>query len=59
MHTLGDFIAMGGYGLYVWSAFLISMAMLTVMLATSLRRLRRVERMMKGMRRAPAGRAGE
>ncbi len=44
MNQLQDFLAMGGYGAYVWPAFGISALVLGWLLVSSLRRLRGLER---------------
>jgi heme exporter protein D len=44
MDQLQDFLAMGGYGAYVWPAFGISALVLGWLLVSSLRRLRGLER---------------
>jgi len=44
MKTWQEFIAMGGYGVYVWSAYGLSAALLIANLLAALRRERRVLR---------------
>ncbi len=44
MDQLQNFLAMGGYGAYVWPAFGISALVLGWLLVSSLRRLRGLER---------------
>ncbi len=41
MTKLADFLAMGGYGAFVWPAYGITAAVMIGLLAASLRRLRR------------------
>ena len=38
---MSDFLSMGGYAVYVWSAYGVAAVVMVVMLATSLRALRR------------------
>jgi heme exporter protein D len=42
--VIGEFFAMGGYGAFVWPAYATAASVLVLLLATSLRRLRRVRR---------------
>lgn len=44
MNTWREFIAMGGYGLYVWSAYGLSAALLIANVLAAIRRERRVLR---------------
>ncbi len=67
--AVSEFLAMGGYGGFVWPAFGLTALVLVWLLAASLRRLRANERLLAQMeaggrrgRRAPpnaAGKAGE
>ena len=41
---MNDFLAMGGYGGYVWPAFIVTAVVLIGLLAVSLQRLRAKER---------------
>ncbi len=43
MEQLQDFLAMGGYGAFVWSAYGVSAVVLGWFWASSLLRLRRIE----------------
>ena len=38
---MSDFLSMGGYAVYVWSAYGVAAVVMIVLLATSLRALRR------------------
>ena len=44
MSALGDFLAMGGYGFYVWSAYGVALVVLVANLAAPLRRERELRR---------------
>jgi len=55
MDQLQDFLAMGGYGAYVWPAFGISALVLGWLLVSSLRRLRGLERALAEQGIAPPG----
>ncbi|MEL0107637.1 MAG: heme exporter protein CcmD [Rhodospirillaceae bacterium] len=46
------FFDMGGYGAFVWPAFLISAAVLLVMLIVSLRNLKTQSRMLEQLERS-------
>jgi heme exporter protein D len=46
------FFSMGGYGGFVWPAYAIAGSVLAVLLAASLRRLRRVRRELDSLDRA-------
>jgi heme exporter protein D len=49
---LTDFFAMGGYGAYIWSAYLIAAVVLLVLLIASLRSLRETESRLAVLRQA-------
>jgi heme exporter protein D len=44
MSSLSSFLEMGGYGGYVWPAFVLTAAVLLGLLADSLRRLKAVQK---------------
>ncbi len=50
MENLSDFFAMGGYGSYIWPAYLLAALILTVLLILSLRDLRRNESTLQTLR---------
>ncbi len=55
MEQLRDFLAMGGYGAFVWPAFGISALVLGWLWISSLRRLRLLERDLAALGIAPPG----
>ena len=50
MDGLREFFAMGGYAPFVWPAYLIAAAILIILLALSIRDLRRNETLLKTLR---------
>jgi len=52
MAQLADYFAMGGYGAYIWSAYLIAAIVLLVLLVASLRSLREMEARLAMLRQA-------
>jgi heme exporter protein D len=40
-HSWSDFVHMGGYGLYVWGSYFVTLALLFIETATATRRRRR------------------
>jgi len=44
MEVITTFLNMGGYGAFVWPAFLLTALVMTVLLITTLRQLRRRQR---------------
>ena len=57
MNAFAEFLAMGGYALFVWPAYLIAASILAVLIGLSLRDLRRQEsalRTLRGRRRGAA-----
>lgn len=46
MGKLTEFLAMGGYGAYVWPSFLITAAVMLAMTMASVRSLRRAQRIL-------------
>ncbi len=58
MEQLRSFLAMGGYGAYVWPAFGISALVLGWLLVSSLRRLRGLERALAEHGLSPPGGGG-
>lgn len=64
MSTVVDFLAMGGYGAFIWSAYGIAALVLVVMLIMSLRQLRAAGKQVAALeaaspRRRPAPTGGE
>ena len=59
MEQLRDFLAMGGYGAFVWSAFGASALVLGWLWVSSLRRLRGLERDLAAHGLAPPGGGGK
>ena len=55
MEQLQDFLAMGGYGAFVWPAFGASALVLGWLWVSSLRRLRGLERELAAQGLAPPG----
>ena len=53
---MSDFLAMGGYGGYVWPAFGLTAFVMVWLLAASLRRLRANQRLLAQLEAAGAGR---
>ena len=49
MDGLGSFLAMGGYGQFVWPAYAVAALVLVALLAASLVRLRREERTLSAL----------
>lgn len=56
MQQISDFLAMGGYGGFVWPAFGMTAMVMVWLLADSLRRLRVNQRLLAQMEAAGAGR---
>ena len=52
MDRLSDFLAMGGHGAYIWSAYLIAAVVLMVLLIASLRSLHGQEARLAALRQA-------
>ncbi|MFQ5784542.1 MAG: heme exporter protein CcmD [Alphaproteobacteria bacterium] len=52
METIGDFLAMGGYAVFVWSAFAVAAVVMAGLLAASRRSLRARETELEALRRA-------
>ena len=55
MDRLGEFLAMGGYGGYVWAAYLIAAAVLAALLVTSLHSVRGQEARLAALRQSRRG----
>ncbi len=55
---MSEFVAMGGYGGFVWPAFGLTAVVMIWLLATSLRRLRANERLLARMEAEAPGRRG-
>ena len=55
METLTDFLAMGGYGAFVWPAFGVTAVVMVWLLISTLRRLRANERLLAQMQAASPG----
>jgi heme exporter protein D len=55
MDRISDFLAMGGHGAYIWSAYLIAAVVLMVLLVASLRSLRGQEARLAALRQARRG----
>ncbi len=58
MEQLRSFLAMGGYGAFVWPAFGVTALVMGWLLAASLRRLRCLERALAKHGLAPPGGGG-
>ena len=58
MADISAFIDMGGYGGFIWPAYLIVAAVLAGLLAASLRSLRSTEDALKSLEEAASGNAG-
>ena len=52
---MGNFFTMGGYGAYIWPAYLIAAGVLIVLLVGSLRAVRTREAQLKSLRQARRG----
>ncbi len=59
MDGLASFFAMGGYGGYVWGAYLIAAVVLAALLVGSLRSVRKQEQRLAALRQARRGLAPE
>lgn len=64
MSVIVDFIAMGGYGAFIWPAYGIAAIILAVLLIASLRQLRAAEKQVAALeaaspRRRPVSTGGE
>jgi heme exporter protein D len=55
MDRLSDFLAMGGYGAYVWAAYLIAAVVMLALLVGSLRSLRTQESRLEALRQSRRG----
>lgn len=55
MDRLSDFLAMGGYGAYVWAAYLIAAVVMLALLIGSLRSLRAQESRLAALRQGRRG----
>jgi heme exporter protein D len=55
MDGLAKFFAMGGYGGYVWSAYLIAVVILAALLVVSLRSVRKQEARLAALRQSRRG----
>lgn len=55
MESVSEFLEMGGYAPFVWPAFAIAAAVLTLLLAWSLRGLRRERDLLDSLRRRRSG----
>ena len=55
MDRIGEFLAMGGYGAYVWSAYLVAAVVLAALLIGSLRGVRKQEQRLAALRQARRG----
>lgn len=55
--SLSEFVAMGGYGAYVWSAYGIALAVLAWQLATPLLQRRQIIKQIRRRKRQEARRA--
>ena len=55
MDRLSDFLAMGGYGAYVWAAYLIAAVVMLALLVGSLRSLRAQESRLEALRQSRRG----
>lgn len=55
MDRLAEFLAMGGYGGYVWAAYLIAAAVLAVLLLASLHSVRGQEARLAALRQSRRG----
>jgi heme exporter protein D len=55
MDRLTQFLAMGGYGGYVWSAYLIAVVILAALLVVSLRSVRKQEARLAALRQSRRG----
>ena len=52
MQAISDFLAMGGYGAFVWPAFLLSLALLALLWLASARSLKGSEKILEVLNRA-------
>jgi heme exporter protein D len=59
MDRLNEFLSMGGYGGYIWPAYLIAAIILIGLLVTSLRSVRGQEARLASLRQARRGRGEE
>lgn len=55
MDQLNEFLSMGGYGGYIWPAYLIAAVILIGLLVTSLRNVRGQEARLASLRKARRG----
>ncbi len=58
MDAITDFLSMGGYGAYVWPAFVVTAVVLAAMLVFSLREIRAREAELEALQRGQ-GESGE
>ena len=59
MATLSDFLAMGGYGGFIWPAYAAAAGVLVLMLIASWRGLRKAERELDRLQLRLPGRRGD
>ena len=57
--SLQEIIAMDGHGMFVWSAYLVTGAVIALLLAAPVRRRRRLLRQLSGELRRSAGAEGQ
>ena len=55
MDRLSAFLAMGGYGGYVWTAYLVAVVVLAALLVASLRSARKQEARLAALRQTRRG----
>lgn len=57
--SLGDFLNMGGYAFYVWTAYLITLVVLAANLLLPLRDRKRVLKLLKARMQREAAQSGQ
>ena len=57
MQALTDYFAMGGYAVFVWPAYALSIAVMLGLFLQGLRRYRRSQRLLEEIQRAQPARA--
>jgi heme exporter protein D len=55
MDRLSAFLAMGGYGGYIWTAYLVAVVVLAALLVASLRSVRKQEARLAALRHTRRG----
>ena len=56
MSDIAEYVAMGGYGAYIWSSFAVTLAVLVLVWIASVRQLKRNERALAEMEKNLEGR---